>query len=431
MRALLHGGSRGLRAFRSSLREAARLHRLSARPFAESVETETAGPSGGFSGRTPLLVGAAAIVAAGGLAAAAVLRHSVDVNLKPISEEVFEVADNLFVIFLDSHQDLVDRQQDIQRVLRVLVEHPQLSNVKFHYNVRKEGDPTIPVASEGEGLPTLKAVMYKGQRKSPVALGQEIPLDEVLAFFEPRSEDPAKVPPQPPAVSRVVGSNFQELVIEASTTSHPVLLQMFEDTCFLCFLMRPFINAVAELLKEQGVPVTIKRLNIEVNDFPSGCPVARGTPTFVLFRGPTIPPTKWEEFKPKDFSEKLVKTFGMSPPTVAQLEELQNLVATRFQLFTQLVMWTSELQRLEELLAAANDALASGKSPPATPSKPDDDAFNEVVSAMMALDMRRTDSIRDNLLHLQREVDEVEHDAALMGSMLAEVIRRREEKELE
>ena len=35
--------------------------------------------------------------------------------------------------------------------------------------------------------------------------------------------------------------------------------------------------------------------------------MARGTPTFALFRGPQVRPEKWEEFKPKDLCEKILQ----------------------------------------------------------------------------------------------------------------------------
>mmetsp|Transcript_59998 Transcript_59998/g.194530 ORF Transcript_59998/g.194530 Transcript_59998/m.194530 type:complete len:89 (-) Transcript_59998:81-347(-) len=44
-------------------------------------------------------------------------------------------------------------------------------------------------------------------------------------------------------------------------------------------------------------------------------------------------------------------------------------------------------------------------------------------------DMRRTDLLLENLAYLQREVDEVEHDAALLGIMLAESVQKREKDE--
>jgi len=271
--------------------------------------------------------------------------------------------------------------------------------------------------------------MYKGQRKAVLRMGGELPRKKVLDFFSAVSEDLAESA-RKLGVPRVSGATFEQDVL-ADSRERPVLLQLYEDTCFLCFLMRPFVNSIAKLLEEQEVPLKIKRLNIERNDFPDYCPVARGTPTFVLFSGEAA--DKWEEFKPKELVEKLSAVYPQLPErTYAQMDELQGAVSRRFQLFTQLVMWTTELQKLEALVA---ESAPGAKRPPPPPpplaedGKEEEGGFQECLSETMAKDLRRTDCLPENLLHLQKEVDEVEHDAALMGAMLAEAIIRREQAE--
>merc|ERR1711879_771686 len=105
----------------------------------------------------------------------------------------------------------------------------------------------------------------------------------------------------------------------------------------------------------------------------------------------------------------------------AKLEDYQNLVSRRFQLFTQLVFWTVELQKLQALVAAPSKVEASQGD--------DDQDFNGTVAQMMSLDMKQVDGIHDNLKHLQHEVDEIEHDAVLMGASLAESIIERERQQ--
>jgi len=304
--------------------------------------------------------------------------------------------------------------------------------VRYYYNVRKEDDPPVPQGEGDEvgagGRPALRVVMYKGQRKAVVRMGEETPKRKVLDFFAPVSEDLPESA-RTLGVPRVSGATFREDVVVASSTV-PVLVQLYEDTCFLCFLMRPFVNSIAKLLEEQKVPVKIKRLNIERNDFPDFCPVARGTPTFVLFSGKAKPAEKWEEFKPKELIEKLSKQFPQLPEsTLAEMDELQTAVSRRFQLFTQMVMWTMELQKLEALVAESAPGGKPATPPPQAGEKEEDAGFQESVSQMMAEDLRRTDCLAENIRHLQKEVDEVEHDAALMGCMLAEAVMRRERAE--
>jgi len=377
----------------------------------------------------------------------------VNVDIKPITEDVFDTSDNLFVFFLDNHEELMERQEDIQRIIRALMGNASLHRLRYYHNIKKEGDPPMPGAGEpsaGEqganGMLPLRCVMYKGQRKGFLRVGAEVPLQEVLDFFAAQSEELSAALKQL-EVPRVSVNSFVQDIVAKSSPKRPILLQMYEDTCFLCFLMRPFVNSLARIFSSHEVPLVVKRLNIEKNDFPDGCPVARGTPTFVLFRGAGVPPEKWEEFKPKDLVERLSKAFPHSTgPLFEQMDELQGMVSKRFQLFTQLVMWTIELQKLEKLVAsvplnqatvtaeAAGGAGAGGGAAEAVEGVPDpqeDAAFNALVSEMMAKDMKRVDGIVENLKHLQGEVDEVEHDAALMGAMLAEAVLRREKEEEE
>jgi len=279
--------------------------------------------------------------------------------------------------------------------------------------------------------------MYKGQRKSMLSIPEEVPVQQVIEFFTPRSEE-LTAETKNMAVGRVTNHSFEEDVVAASDPARPILVQMYEDTCFLCFLMRPFINSLAVLFAEHKVPLVIKRLNIERNDFPNGCPVARGTPTFACFRGPDVPPSKWEEFKPRDLVEKISKVFPHHADALFEpMDELQGLVSKRFQFFTQLVMWTIELQKLERLVAEVQNAsdssgMAEGPSNGSASESSDaqeDATFNTVVSDMMLIDMKRVDCMAENLKHLQKEIDDVEHDALLMGKMLAEAIAKREDAE--
>lgn len=398
---------------------------------------ETNGALGGPASKLPQVLGiSAGVLGAGALAytTANCNVQEVNISIKQVSEDVFDTSDNLFVFFLDRPEDLTERKNDMQKITRAVAESRECQRVKYYHNVKKEGDPPmpdVPASQEENSPPPLRCIMYKGQRKSVIYIDDETPVDKVAAFFTPISEDEKKLSSELP-VQFVSRNTFVQDVLKESSPSQPILLQMYEDTCFLCFLMRPFINSLAALFKEHGIPLRFKRLNIETNDFPDRCPVARGTPTFVLFRGPNADATKWEEFKPRDLCERITKEFPIiSDENFAEMDDLQGLVTQRFQLFTQLVMWTMELQRMQDILAAptVSGLKASSDEPRPKVAKDDDDAMNTVVTGLMLKDMRRTDSLNFNLKHLQREVDEVEHDAALLGVMLAESVQRREAEE--
>lgn len=357
-----------------------------------------------------------------------------DNNIMQINDDIFDTSDNLFVFFLDNVDEVVNRHEEMQTMVHTISGEPSLHRVRYYYNVRKEGDPPIPNSSntsEGEGTspkPKLHIVMYKGQRKT--VLSGEIPKEQIINFFAPVSEDLKTAGVVKKDVPSVSGHSFPEDVVAASSPAQPVLLQLYEDTCFLCFLMRPFVNSLARLFVTYNVPLVIKRLNIEKNDFPDGCPVARGTPTFVCFRGEGMAPSKWDEFKPKELVEKISSEFpNHASEMYAKMDELQGMVSRRFQLFTQLVMWTLELHKLDALVSGIptpqsgiSDATATTEASRVS----EDVTFNKIVEEMMAKDMKRTDATAENLEHLQKEVDEVEHDSALVGIMLAKSVYQRE-----
>lgn len=356
----------------------------------------------------------------------------VSFDIKPITDDIFDNTDNMFVFFLDDPEDVLNRKEDFTRVIKALASEESLSHLKYFYNIKDEKDPPVglpgaeaaPEGEAGQSAP-MKCVMYRGQRKSVLTIDGEVAKQEVVDFFKPVSEELSDEL-RALDIPRLNWASFTQEVIESSSPARPVLVQMYEDTCFLCFLMRPFINALGVLFKEHNVPLRIKRYNVERNDFPDGSPVVRGTPTFVFFVGKDAPGVKWDEFKPKDLAEKLSHEFPNLPEGVLdRMEELQALVSRRFQLFTQLVMWTVELNKLvEKVSTPIGTAVAPGGN-----DHMEDQDFNAVVQKMMTKDMARTDLIEENIAHLQREVDEVEHDAVLMGTMLAEAVIKREKEE--
>jgi len=347
-------------------------------------------------------------------------------DLPVISDDIFDKSDNFVVFFLDHVDELNVCADRMRKVMNELANEVELTALKFYYNLFS-GNPSevgeVTVKPELDPNKSIKVILYKGQRKAQLMLEDPLQLQEFIDFFRPVSEDldPATKELDVPLVS---GNDFHQHVLEASSREHPILLQMYEDTCFLCFLMRPFINSLAKIFKDEKIPLSIKRLNLERNDFPVGCPVARGTPTFVLFRGKNVEPWKWDEFKPKDVVERLEREIPIKAGVLANLHRLENSVSKRFQLFTQLVMWSVELGKVENLLVK-------------NVGDPDDEdgddgnesEFNMSVQQLMSTDMQRTDLLDENLELLRNEVNSAETDLALLGSMLGEKVLEAEKHE--
>ncbi|CAK9070022.1 unnamed protein product [Durusdinium trenchii] len=215
--------------------------------------------------KTVLVAGAAA-AGVGGLYLVCPPGDRYNIDIKPISDEVFNNHDNLFVFYFEKAEDLNERSEDFHRVISSLVQEPVLKKVTYYQNVRKDGDPALPGGEEREDKP-LRVVMYKGQRKSVLLIGDKIPKEEIVDFYKPVSQDLSKIK-VPKKVPMVSNSSFHKDVLEASGPRKPmVLLQMFEDTCFLCFLMRPFVNSLGELLHEHKAPFVIKRFSPQSGGF--------------------------------------------------------------------------------------------------------------------------------------------------------------------
>ena len=207
-------------------------------------------------------------------------------------------------------------------------------------------------------------------------------------------------------IEHVAGLEFGETVVASSSPSAPIIVQLFEKSCFLCFLMRPFLNSVAQTLN--GVaPFRFVRLDIEENDFPDQLPVVRGTPTFVKFTGPNSA-VRFEEFKPRDLVKRLLLEFPIPSDIEQKLFDLVDRLGLRFQNFSGLIMWATETDKIVGLLAGL-------------PTDPKEN-FNQLVSEFMTEDMLKTDNLQENLRELSKELTQAEMHAIQMALILGQKV---------
>eukprot|EP00400_MALV-I_sp_L67-5_P000983 gene983-1101_t len=313
-------------------------------------------------------------------------------NLKLLSDKTFEASDNMLVLFIREEADLMRRCDDIAKVIQAVDAMEILPGgvrPSIMYSVQPESLDIPEMKTET----VLRVMLYKGMRKKSITLEPSLAVSDLLKgsgvgeFFVRQSLSEKELPDSPPLVDYVTGENFMRDVVQKSSPEAPILVQMYEDSCFMCFLMRPFINSLAVIVNEMGLPVTIKRINIENNDFPEGCPVTRGTPTFCVFKGVGVEdkgnenaPEKWEEFKPNDLLKRFDEEFFQNKNYVTskklgkkvesgkeKLKEYSDDVNTRMQLFTQVVLWSVEAQKLQNSAIGdhgeIDDAAAEEKSP--------------------------------------------------------------------
>ncbi|GFE53908.1 thioredoxin [Babesia ovis] len=328
------------------------------------------------------------------------------IPLEHIDETKFDSTDDVVVVLLGSKRRDQYPKTQVDRLKSILPK-----GVKVCYTVKEGSDTRNP-----------PVMLYKGMRKQFYA---SIDLldpsqfnafkSEMASFFTPVSQDVASLRQHPQTPEYVTYNSFQDSVVRAATPRAPIVLQLYEQGCFLCFLMRPFINSVNRHLQEIKSPVRIKRLNIEANDFPKGCPVTRATPTFVLYDGHPQG-TKWSEFKPRDFVKKLVEVAKLDSRSQAYLEGLTEDVSKRFMLFGRWAHWISQSQAIQELVLTK------------APVK-EEDVHSRVLSSLMALDMERVDDLETNLQCLADDIISAEQDCLAVVQIMANEILRAEKKQ--
>jgi hypothetical protein len=314
--------------------------------------------------------------------------------------------------------------------LREIQSAQNLKKVKILYTIVPPSKPDIVIGDN------LEIMCYKGQRKLRTSIcpsrlkvdgenGIKSIIDEWDEFFKIRS-----VPVEPEfatdTIRHISGDEFRLQVLESSSLENPILVQMYEKSCFLCFLMRPFVNQLSRILTGV-VPFTIKRLDIEENDFPDGCPVVRGTPTFILFRGPDREPIRYEEFKPRDLVRRICLDYTIPDEVAKKLNDLVDKVGLRFQLFSGLIMWNTESEKVLELISSS---MAEGHATIpfdlATAEVKDKEMFNKYVSELMSEDMLKVDELDQNIVDLGKELNSAEMHAIMMGRVLGEKVLKKE-----
>jgi thiol-disulfide isomerase/thioredoxin len=350
----------------------------------------------------------------------------IELNLPYLSDKAFETTDNMLVFMFPSEEVMKQQSRRVKAISESIAQHvvtnpsSTLKPVKVMFVIVPPKDKTPEVNTS-----TIEIMCYKGQRKLRASLSTDasIPMDEWESFFTFRSA-PVDEELHACVIEHVSGDEFRQKVIEASSIDRPVLVQLYEKSCFLCFLMRPFLNSLAEMLKQEpGVPFTLKRLDIEENDFPDKLPVVRGTPTFVMFRGSTEAPQRLEEFKPRDLVNRITRDYRVSDAGREKLMELVERMTLRFQTFSGLVMWSTEAEKILELISAGDQGHNATIPFDLSNSEEKDKAlFNRLVSEYMTDDMLKIDTLEDNLNSLRRELTQTEKHAIMMGQVIGEKV---------
>ncbi|GBE62307.1 thioredoxin [Babesia ovata] len=322
-----------------------------------------------------------------------------------IDEEGFDSSDNLVVVLLGSGRIRDYPKTQIEKLKSIVP-----AGVKICYTVKEGSDSSKP-----------PVMLYKGTRKkfyATIDLSDKSQFEnmasEMASFFKAVSQDFGALRQDPKIPEYVTHDTFREKVIKEATAKAPIVLQLYEDSCFLCFLMRPFINSINRHLQEIKSPVRLKRLNIERNDFPDGCPVTRATPTFVVYDG-HAQGSRWSEFRPKDFVAKLVELAKLDEKSQIYLNKLTEDISERFLLFGRWARWVAEAQIIQESVL--------------TKAPVDEEEVNtRALRMLMDMDMDRTDDLETNLKVLRKEIISAEQDCIAVSEIMATEIIKQEKK---
>jgi hypothetical protein len=348
-------------------------------------------------------------------------------DLPYLTDQVFETTDNMLTFMFPSEEVFRNQTSRVIDIVEAIKEHQakgNLKRVKMFFTIVPPRETKRSSVDEN----VVEIMCYKGQRKQRISLNSsEVPLDTLDKFFEVRSA-PVEDELKSCVIEHISGSEFEDKVLHVSSKEKPVFLQLYEKSCFLCFLMRPFLNSLATVLSsDPAIPFTVKRLDIEENDFPDQLPVVRGTPTFVLFQGNSVAPQRIEEFKPRDLVNRIVKDYEVKKETEKRLYELVDKMTLRFQMFSGLVMWNTESEKILDLISGSD----VGHNPTIpfdlTNSEDKDKAiFNRLVSDFMSEDMLKVDTLDENLRSLSRELTQMEKHAIMMGQVIGEKVANLE-----
>ncbi|KMZ95315.1 hypothetical protein PVMG_05182 [Plasmodium vivax Mauritania I] len=342
-------------------------------------------------------------------------------EMKEISDDIFDKLDNIVLFVLDKNK-LGEEKKRIQKI-KSEIEKLNLKYINFLYTYHEESKD-------------YACYLYKGRRRRNITK-EELSADTVKdifePFFTPVSEDYEKVNEGnggnfPVCVThdtfekeRQAHENapFPPQIIEDSKRNE-ILLVLFENTCFLCFLYKPFINTLHKLFKENNIQLKLKKYNIEKNDYAPNMIVCRGTPTFLLYhkygKG-----NKLDEYKPNDIINKIDQIIKSPKDIKEQMLEKAELIHARMHQFGYLTMWMTESKIIENMLIRRHVK--------DIPNSNDDDVvYNEILTSLIEEDIQRNDLIEDSLNYTKEKINAAEKSCFVAAMMMANELIDEEKK---
>ncbi|CUV05144.1 unnamed protein product [Cryptosporidium hominis] len=371
-------------------------------------------------------------------------------NMKAISSDEIEIlsskSKNMIVLNLIKGME-INKSNFIKELIKQ-IKSKELNrlNIQIYYTEN----------TCSESTPNVTLFKGYGSRISNIDLNfkNNNNIEQIKSFFGPKSEK--IINGNSSTIKNISYDTFESDVINKSDENNPLLLMYYDDYCLMCFLIRPLINSLAARLRNTK-NIQFGRYNIGRNDLHEFSPPVKATPSFVLFRG-SQEPERLDEYKPKDIIKKIieikckVENNDCGKNELAELSTLEQKVLIRFHLFIVLSIWNlylKELQgklintpksqfcelnfmHLEELLSISclflQDQNVSSKN-----SKSFDEInfekisydkiaeninFQEIFLENIKKDMKRSDTIEENINHLLNEIEGCCNDYITMKKLI-------------
>ncbi|SBS80321.1 thioredoxin [Plasmodium ovale curtisi] len=339
-------------------------------------------------------------------------------EMKEISDENFDKLDNIVLFVLDKNK-LNEEKKKVQDI-KCEIEKLKIKNLNYLYTYNKESRD-------------YACFLYKGRRRRNITKEELTSVNSIKdifePFFTPVSEDYEKINEGnngnfPVCVTH---DTFEKEIIEDSKENE-IILVLFENTCFLCFLYKPFINTLHKLFKENQIQLKLKKYNIEKNDYAPNMIVCRGTPTFLFYHNGKG--NKLEEYKPNDIINKIDQIIKSPKNIKEQMLAKVELIHARMHQFGYLTMWMTESKIIENMLIKRH--IKDIPNVRISRRNTDDDTiYNEVLTALIEEDIQRNDLIEDSLTYTKEKINEAEKSCFVVAMMMANELIDEEKKKYE
>eukprot|EP01071_Lankesteria_metandrocarpae_P008389 Lankesteria_metandrocarpae@DN4952_c0_g1_i2.p1 len=159
---------------------------------------------------------------------------------------------------------------------------------------------------------------------------------------------------------------------DPKSVARHILVQLHDESCIMCFVIEPLITSLSSIMRQYNIPLVFKKFDVKKNDIPSGLPLCRGTPSFVLYSSDShsdeLRPVIWEEFRPSEIILKIKEIILPAPSEVSdKLSALDAMTSQRMSLCTRQAELRAQSAALQKTLNDLLDIIVNSNSKRASP----------------------------------------------------------------